>query len=190
MFPKVILPKVMLPKVRGMLVALWATGGSRQTEAHESPAAARNKGDAAMQVKDIMTANPICCTADTSLTDAARMLAENDCGALPVVDTKTRMPVGMITDRDIVCRSLALGRDPMAMRVRDCMSGPCITVAPASTLDVCVEAMEVNQVRRLVVVDEDGRACGIVAQADIANVAPRETAAEVVRVISRHEPLL
>ena len=138
-----------------------------------------------MLVKDIMTPSPVCCTPDTPLSAVARLLAEHDCGAVPVVqDRAQRQPVGIVTDRDIVVRTLAVGKDPVQLRAQDCMSAPCVTVAPESTMEICCEAMEVNQVRRLLVVDEDGRCCGIVAQADVAQAVPEMKAAEVVKEIS------
>lgn len=138
-----------------------------------------------MQAKDLMTAQPVICTPSTTLGEAARKMAEADCGALPVVDSdETRQPLGIITDRDIVCRSLAVGKNPEGMVVRDCMSGPAVTVAPYASLDDCCETMEANQIRRLVITDVNGRCCGIIAQADIAKAASEAKTAEVLREIS------
>ncbi len=112
-------------------------------------------------------------------------MGENDCGAIPVVDGKeTLQPLGIITDRDIVLRSLALGKDPGSMTVQDAMSGPCVTCSPDDAIEECCDTMEANQVRRVVVAGDEGKVCGIVAQADIAKTAPREKTAEVVREIS------
>lgn len=139
-----------------------------------------------MHAKDIMTESPTCATPEMDLVTVAKMLAQHDCGAVPIVDDAThRRPLGVITDRDIVCRTLALGRDPRQMTAGECMSAPAVTVAPESTIDICCEAMEVNQVRRLLVVDDDGHCCGIVSQADIAQAVPGSKAAEVVREISQ-----
>lgn len=138
-----------------------------------------------MQVKDIMTEDPACCTPETDLKEVARLMGENDCGALPVVDDMNNMkPLGVITDRDIVLRSLAIGKDPVYLKTRDCMSSPCVTVSPLDDVEDCCDSMEANQIRRVVVVDEAGHCAGIIAQADIAKSAPRETTAEVVREIS------
>lgn len=138
-----------------------------------------------MQLREIMTDAPICCTPEMSLQHAARLMGEGNFGALPVVDDLTNMkPIGVITDRDIVLRSLAIGRDPSFLRVEDCMSAPCITMTPEDDLDECCDLMEANQIRRVFVIDVDERCCGIVAQADVAKTAPRDKIAEVVREIS------
>ena len=63
-----------------------------------------------MNVREVMTADPVCCTADTPLTEVAKMMVECDCGAIPVVDSQnSKKPVGMITDRDITIRTVAVG---------------------------------------------------------------------------------
>jgi CBS domain-containing protein len=139
-----------------------------------------------MQVQSIMTRDPACCTPDTDLQIVARAMVERDCGALPVVDgEQSRKPVGMITDRDIVCRLVADGRNPLDSKVRDAMSESAVTVRQDASLDECERLMEERQVRRIPVVDETGACCGIVAQADIALNAPAKETAEVVKDISQ-----
>jgi CBS domain-containing protein len=139
-----------------------------------------------MLVKDIMTVDPVCCTPDTKLEKAAQLMLEYDCGAIPVVkDFNDHQPVGIVTDRDIVCRIIATGRNPADATVRDCMSLSCVTIAPEASIDDCCKVMEAYQVRRVLVVDEHGQCCGLVAQADIAAAAPQEEVAEVVREISQ-----
>jgi CBS domain-containing protein len=93
-------------------------------------------------------------------------------------------PVGVITDRDITCRSVAMGNNPLEMTAGDCMSSPCITVTPEMSVEDCCQVMEENQVRRVPVVDESGACCGIVAQADIAQHASKRETARVVKEIS------
>ncbi|MEP6922093.1 MAG: CBS domain-containing protein [bacterium] len=138
-----------------------------------------------MQVKEIMTANPACCTRDATLQEVGKLMVEHDCGEIPVIDTKeTKVPVGVITDRDIVCRSIALGLDPLALTAADCMSKPCVTVAPDMTIEDCSRIMEENKIRRVPVVDSDGSCCGIVALADIALRTPKAVTAEVVKQVS------
>lgn len=84
-----------------------------------------------MQVKDVMTANPACCTAETNLREVAQLMVEHDCGEIPVVANKdTKKPVGVVTDRDIVCRTVAKGTNPLDLTAADCMSQPCVTVTP------------------------------------------------------------
>ena len=103
-----------------------------------------------MQVKDVMSKSLAFCTKDTSLTDVARMMVDNDCGAIPVVESnQSRKPVGMITDRDIVCRTLADGKDPFQMAAGDCMTAEVFTVSPDAGLEECGQVMKDHQVRRV-----------------------------------------
>lgn len=138
-----------------------------------------------MKVKDIMTENVVTATPETSLEDIARMLLEHDCGAIPILKSEnSRKPVGIVTDRDIVCRVFAAGRNPREATAGDCMSSPCVTVTPGKRLDVCCTTMEENRIRRLVVVDQDGFCCGIVSQADVARRIA-DKAGEIVKEVSQ-----
>ena len=93
-------------------------------------------------------------------------------------------PVGIVTDRDICCRTVAEGKNPLEMRAGDCMSSPCVTVTPEMSVEDCCRMME-EKIRRVPVVDERDACCGIVAQADIARHAPEQETAEVVKEVSR-----
>src|SRR5437899_538638 len=120
-----------------------------------------------MRVRDVMTRAPACCTPDTSIADATRLMVEHDCGALPVVgDLVARKPLGIITDRDIVTRTIAKNHDPMTMTVRDCMTSPAVTIVEDARLYECVQLLELTQIRRVIAVDAGGACSGIVAQAD------------------------
>ena len=134
-------------------------------------------------VSSVMTSNPACCTAQTSLRDVARMMAENDCGQIPVVDDAQR-PIGVITDRDIAIRIVAEGRDTSKACAGDAMSSPVRTVNIDTPLRDVVCAMEADQIRRVPVVDLDGRLAGIVAIADLALAGKDEATAEVVKEVS------
>lgn len=139
-----------------------------------------------MQVKEIMTENPQCCTPDMNLAQIAQLMKTCDCGAIPVVaDQKDKKPIGIITDRDITIRAVAEGRNPSQTRVEECMSTEVVEVSPESTLEECAKLMEEKQVRRLVVVNGNGRCCGIVVQAQLARNASKEVAAELLREISQ-----
>lgn len=139
-----------------------------------------------MQVREVMTENPACCGSDASITDAARLMVENDCGEIPVTDEAGK-PVGVVTDRDIACRAVAQGKS-LDTPVSEVMSSPVVTVNPDTSVDDCCSTMEKNQIRRVPVVDESGSCCGIVAQADIARNAPERETAEVVRDVSQPNP--
>jgi len=139
-----------------------------------------------MRVKDIMTITPACCSADTSLQQVARMMIEHDCGAIPIVEGRDRAkPIGIITDRDITCRAVAMGKNPLELTAKDCMSSPVCTIEPEADLNECCDILEENQVRRVLVIDHDGSCCGIVSQADLARHAPSGKTAEVVREVSQ-----
>lgn len=135
-----------------------------------------------MQVRDIMTENPACCSPETSIREAAKLMADNDCGQIPVLDQRGQ-PVGVITDRDIACRCVAEGRSAETP-AGEAMSSPVVTVTAEKSLDDCCRAMEQNQIRRVLVVDESGSCCGIVSQADIALHASRDQTAETVHEVS------
>lgn len=138
-----------------------------------------------MQVKEVMTKDPVCCTREAVLPDVARLMVAHDVGAIPVVESiDQREPVGMITDRDICCRTVALNKNPLEMTVSDCTTDQCVSVSDDASLEECARKMRDAQVRRVVVVDEHGKCCGIVAQADLANADPQQ-AAETVGSVSR-----
>jgi CBS domain-containing protein len=138
-----------------------------------------------MQVKEVMTTDPACCTSETSLQEVAQMMIDHDCGEIPVVENKqNNLPIGVITDRDIVCRTIAKGINPLDLTVTECISKPCITVTPEMSIEECSRILEANQIRRVPVVDASGSCCGIVSLADIALRARQSIVAEVVKEVS------
>lgn len=139
-----------------------------------------------MQVREIMTENPTCCSPDSSIRDAAKLMVENDCGEIPVLGNRGE-PAGVITDRDIACRAVAEGRSPDTP-VAQIMSSPAVTVTPETSVEDCCRTMEDNQIRRVPVVDESGACCGIVSQADIARSAKEVETGELVREVSEPTP--
>lgn len=140
-----------------------------------------------MNVSSAMTPDPACCTPTSTLQAVACMMIDNDCGQIPVVDDhESRRPLGVITDRDIVIRAIAKGAVPGEARVADYMTSPCVTVREDASLSECCEAMEKHQVRRVLVVDQNERLCGIVALADVAKNADRSATGEVVKEVSEN----
>jgi len=91
----------------------------------------------------------------------------------------------MITDRDITCRVVAQGKNPLDLTAGDAMTSTVLSVNPETSLEDCLNLMEESQVRRVAVVDKAGRICGIVAQADVAINAGSQKTAEVVQQVSR-----
>lgn len=139
-----------------------------------------------MQIREIMTREPACCSPEARIQDVARMMVQHDCGEIPVVESdRSKRPIGVVTDRDIAIRVVAEGRDPSRITARDCMSSPVFTVTPDTELESACQVLEQHQVRRVPVVDERGEICGVLSQADIANFASERDTAEVVRSISQ-----
>lgn len=135
--------------------------------------------------RDIMTPNPVCCSPNTTLDEVAKMMLHNDCGEIPIIDTNDCL-IGVITDRDIVCRAVAQGKNPIGYTVESCMSTPVVTVREDDSLEDIVATMEQYQIRRVPVVNDGGICAGIIAQADVARVAPKREIAELVREVSQH----
>lgn len=137
-----------------------------------------------LKARDVMTPDPMCCTPGTPLKKVAKMMVDLDCGAIPVVDSfDNLLPVGIITDRDIVARAVAAGHDPRELSTIDCMSSPVITVSPDDDIENVIYMLEQAQVRRVVVVDESGKLIGVVAQADLVLSTP-DLGLELVESVS------
>lgn len=134
-------------------------------------------------VSSVMTSNPASCRVDTPVRDIARLMLDNDCGQIPVLDDKG-MPLGVITDRDIAVRVVARGADGTCTAI-DAMTTPIKTVQVDSDLQECLKLMEQAQVRRVPVVDASGKLAGIVAVADIALAGRDKATADVVKEVSQ-----
>lgn len=137
-----------------------------------------------MKIQEVMTKYPITCTPDTTIGAAARFMADADCGALPVIGERDEMPIGMITDRDIVVRAIALGRGSQTP-VRECMTSPAVTLTEDTDLDECIKLLEERQIRRVLVVNNSGHCVGIVAQADVAEYASKRKAGALLQQVSK-----
>ena len=134
--------------------------------------------------RDLMTPDPACCSPDTTLARIATLMVANDCGEIPIVDRSGR-PVGVVTDRDIVCRVVAEGRNPAEVTAEACMSTPVVAVYDDAELDDVIDMMETHQIRRLPVIDADGCCAGIIAQADLVAISTPHVTAELITEISR-----
>ena len=134
-------------------------------------------------IGEIMTKNPTTIQPSTPLAEAARLMRDEDVGLLPVVDGDQLS--GTITDRDIVVRAIAEGRDATSTTVGELASRDLVTIDPQQPLDEALRLMAQHQVRRLPVVEEDGRLVGIVAQADVAQAGDDARTGEVVQRISQ-----
>ena len=134
-----------------------------------------------MKVKDLMTSDPAKVGPDDVIAEAATLMKQEDCGAIPVVmDGKL---VGIITDRDIVIHAVAEGRDPKTTKVSVIMSADPITIAPDADVDEAARIMADSQVRRLPVV-ENGQLRGIIVTAQLARREKTKDTGETIREIS------
>jgi CBS domain-containing protein len=138
------------------------------------------------QIHDVMTPLPECCIPDDSIIEVARVMEAHDVGIVPIVESQeSRRVVGVVTDRDIVLRVVARGRDPnVVVSVREVMTPEVVSCSPEDDLAAVEELMKAHQVRRIIVVDGEGAVVGIVATADLARVAAEPELGDTVKAIS------
>jgi CBS domain-containing protein len=137
-----------------------------------------------MLVKDVMTARPECVGPDDTLQHAAGRMKDRDIGPLPVCDNDRI--AGMLTDRDIVVRCVAEGKDPKTAKVRDAMSQGVEYCFEDDDVNVAARLMREKQIRRLVVLNRDKRLTGIVSLGDLAvESRDRHTAGQTLEAVSR-----
>jgi CBS domain-containing protein len=134
-------------------------------------------------IREVMTSKVCSIDAEKPVAYAAKMMRDEDVGLAPIVEGDVL--VGTLTDRDVAIRVVAEGRDPETTKVREVASTDLVTVAPQQDLDEALRLMAQHQVRRLPVVEEDGRLVGVVAQADVARLSDDRATGEVVERISR-----
>ena len=135
------------------------------------------------KVHEVMTDRPRAVTPETTVSEAAQLMKSEDIGSLPILDGEQL--AGMVTDRDIVLRAIAEGKDPRGMPVREIASRELVKVHADEDLSSALQLMASQQVRRLPVVDDDGRLVGILAQADIALQSKEKDVGEMVEEISK-----
>jgi CBS domain-containing protein len=133
-----------------------------------------------------MTREPVCCEPADSISKAAEVMKREDVGSVPVVESRNDARlVGIVTDRDIVVKVVADGRNVEGTTVQDAMTPHPVCCREDDDVSRAVSLMEERQVRRMPVVGADGRLAGIIAQADIATRLHRDrTTGELVEAIS------
>jgi CBS domain-containing protein len=136
----------------------------------------------AQSIRDLMTANPCSIDAEKPVAYAAKMMRDEDVGLAPIVEGDKL--IGTLTDRDIAVRVVAEGKDPNQTKVREVASTNLVTIDPQQDLEEALRLMAKHQVRRLPVVEEDGRLVGVVAQADVAREGDDVRTGQVVQEIS------
>ena len=132
--------------------------------------------------RDIMTAGADYLESSSTVLDAAKKLASEDYGALPICDGDTLQ--GMITDRDIVVKVLAQGKDPATTKVIDLIQGEVVTIGADDSIEEAMRTMADHQVRRLPVIDGD-KLVGMVSQADLARSGQDSAVGDTVQAISQ-----
>ena len=127
-----------------------------------------------MLAKDLMTTLAVRCTAHTTLREAANLMLEHHCTCLPVVKDLADGSelIGLVSERDLVCRVVAEGLDPVMSTVWLAMTMPANTVHDDATEEECVLRFRHQQTDQLVVVDQFGQHCGIITQGDLARESP------------------
>jgi len=135
---------------------------------------------------DVMTRNPACAHPEDSVTTVARLMKEKDIGPVPIVQDKiSKKLLGIVTDRDLALKVVAAGRDPNTTTVREVMTTEVVTCREDDRIEKALDAMSRNQLRRILVVDDDEMLVGIIAQADVATrMDEPEKTGEVVKEIS------
>ena len=137
----------------------------------------------AKKIRELMSGNVCSIDADQTVAYAAKMLKDEDVGLAPIVEGDQL--VGIVTDRDIAIKVVAEGKDPQTVKVREIASTNLVTVDPQQDLDEALRLMARHQIRRLPVVEEDGRVVGVIAQADVAEESKAKKTGEMVEEISK-----
>ena len=135
------------------------------------------------KIRDVMTSDPRTIEPSTTIQEAAKLMRDEDVGPMPIVDNGSLS--GILTDRDIVIRVVAEGKDASSVTAGEVASRDLVTIDPEQTLDEALRLMAQHQVRRLPVCEEDGKLVGIVAQADIALEGDDHLTGHVVEEISK-----
>ncbi len=134
-----------------------------------------------MKVRELMTGDPATVDSNATLGEVATLMKQQDCGSIPVVDGGRL--VGIVTDRDIVVRAVAAGKDPKTLRVTEVMSAGPITIGPDEDVKRAEKVMADRQIRRLPVV-ENGSLVGILVTAQIARSENESTTGKTLKEIS------
>ena len=136
---------------------------------------------------DVMTKNVVYCSPNDTIAEVAKLMKREDIGPVLIVENdQSRTLVGIVTDRDIVLKVIAEGRDANNTRVGDVMSKKLVTCHADDDIDQAMNAMAQFQLRRIPVVEDNMRLVGIISQADVATrVDEPDKTAEVVKEISQ-----
>jgi CBS domain-containing protein len=140
--------------------------------------------EALMKVKDVMHRGATWANPNTPIAEVAKMMRDGDIGCIPVGENDRL--VGMVTDRDIICRGLADGGDCAQMTAGSVMSKPILYCRTEEDIEDAIHLMKQKQVRRLPVIDDNKRLVGMLALGDISRMAGRELTGDVMTSVSAH----
>ena len=139
-----------------------------------------------MKIREVMSADPVCCLPTDSAQGVARVMRDHNVGSIPVVmDQNSRRLVGVITDRDLCCSVVADGLDPKGTAIEKFMTLNPVTCREGENVEICERLMQEHQIRRIPIVDADDRVIGIVAQADLALKDKPERVSKTVAEVSK-----
>lgn len=137
-----------------------------------------------MKVREAMHRGAQWVSPETTVPELARLMREHDIGAIPIGDDDRL--IGMVTDRDIVCRALAGGRDPRTITARQIMTPGIVFCRDDEELDDAARIMEQKQIRRLPVIDGNKRMVGVLSLGDLAEAGSRDLGGEVLHAVAEH----
>lgn len=148
----------------------------------------KKSGPGSRRVRDIMTADPACVTERDDIVEAARIMKREDAGVVPVIDADRKL-IGIITDRDIVVRLVAEGRNALNCKVNEAMTKHIRSVSEDATADDVLGIMRGANVRRVPVCDKNDHIVGIVSMGDLAiETNENGKVGDVVQDISEARP--
>jgi CBS domain-containing protein len=137
-----------------------------------------------MKVKKAMRQGAVWLSPDTPLREIAKMMNDQDIGAIPIGENDRL--IGMVTDRDIVCRAVAKGKDPAKLTARDVMTKGISYCQSEHDLEEALGVMEKQKIRRLPVIDENKRLVGMLSLGDISHAAAKDVTGGVLKAVSAH----
>lgn len=158
------------------LETIWCCGKPMKNGRH---AKSRKPG---LKVKDVMTKEAIWVTPQTSLREAANKMKTGDIGALPVCDGEKL--IGFVTDRDIVIRSIAKGKDPNTVTISEVMSPEIDYCLENEDINKIAQRMERKKIRRLPVISHDKKLVGMISLGDLATRRAQKAACEILERVS------
>lgn len=139
-----------------------------------------------MEISKAMHAKADWVSADTPVTEIARIMQTDDIGAVPV--GKNDKLIGMVTDRDIALRVVAAGRDPSKTTAEEVMTKGIVYCRTGETVEDAIHLMDQRKIRRLPVIDDNKRLVGMLSLGDIAHSAGREASGEILHAVADHHP--